>query len=190
MKITTYIATFIAAATLNAEASKVICIGINEYAERSNLEHAENDATVVASIFTAHGHEVTLLTGAAATRSAIAAALKSQPDIVYFAGHGERSRLIAVDGDIEISSLSDSTATFLLDACFIGSSLKASGNVKVLAAARHRAYEADGHGIFTKHLINWLNQGSEFVADEVSSYVAKKIRRETGGSQKPVLGYI
>ncbi|MDA1043749.1 MAG: caspase family protein [Verrucomicrobia bacterium] len=190
MKISTYIATFIAAATLNAQAGKVICIGINEYADRTNLEHAENDALVVANTFKAHGHEVVILTGAAATQAAIAAAIATHPDIVYFAGHGERGRLIAVDGDIEISTFADSKATFLLDACFVGSGLKATGNVKVLAAARHRAYEADGHGIFTKHLINWLNQSGEFIADEVSSYVAKKIRFETGGSQKSVLGYI
>ena len=190
MKIRTYIATLLAAATLGADASSVVCIGINTYAERSNLEHAENDATVVAKTFLALGHDVLTLTGTNATQAAIADALATNPDIVYFAGHGERGRLIAVDGDIAISTFAHSKATFLLDACFVGSSLKTTGNVKVLAAARHRAYEANGHGIFTKHLINWLNQSGEFVADEASTYVAKKIRRETGGSQKSVLGYI
>ena len=51
MKITTHIATFIAAATLTANAGNVVCVGINEYTERTNLEHAENDARSVAAIF-------------------------------------------------------------------------------------------------------------------------------------------
>ncbi len=190
MKITNTIATLIAAATLSVQAGNVVCIGINEYADYSNLEHAENDAAAVAKIFASQGHTVTTLIGAAASRDAILAALATNPDVVYFAGHGERSRLIAADASIELSELADSNATLLLDACFVGSSLKTSGNVKVLAAAKHRAYEFNGHGLFTKHLIDWLNTNGEIVADEVSTYVAKKIRRATGGSQKPVLGYI
>ncbi|MFT5241044.1 MAG: hypothetical protein ACI9X0_002827, partial [Kiritimatiellia bacterium] len=58
MKITTHIATFIAAATLTANAGNVVCVGINEYAERTNLEHAENDARTVAGIFETQGHTV------------------------------------------------------------------------------------------------------------------------------------
>ena len=190
MKITKTIATLIAAATLSAHAGNVVCIGINEYADYSNLEHAENDAATVAKIFASQGHTVTTLIGAEASRDAILAALATNPDVVYFAGHGERDRLIAADASIALSELADSSATLLLDACFVGSSLKADGNVKVLAAAKHRAYEFNGHGLFTKHLIDWLNENGEIVADEVSTYVAKKIRRATGGSQKPVLGYI
>lgn len=190
MKITKTIATLIAAATLSVQAGNVVCIGINEYTDYPSLEHAENDAIAVSKIFATLGHNVTTLIGAEASRDAILAALATQPDVVYFAGHGERDRLIAADAGIALSELAGSSATLLLDACFVGSSLKTSGNVKVLAAARHRAYESDGHGIFTKHLIDWLTANGDIVADEVSTYVAKKIRSATGGSQKPVLGYI
>ena len=191
MKITKTIATLIAAATLSAQAGNIVCIGINEYTNYSNLEHAENDAATVAKIFASQGHMVTTLIGADASRDAILAALATNPDVVYFAGHGERDRLIAADdSSISLDELAAANATLLLDACFIGSGLKNDGNVKVLAAAKHRAYEFNGHGLFTKHLIDWLTENGEIVADEVSTYVAKKIRRATGGSQKPVLGYI
>jgi hypothetical protein len=190
MKITTHIATFIAAATLTANAGNVVCVGINEYAERTNLEHAENDARTVADIFETQGHTVTTILGADATRDAIRAAITADTDIIYFAGHGISGSLIVADGEFELSYLADSNATLLIDACFIGSGLKLKGNVKVLAAAKRRAFEANGHGLFTKHLIDWLNKGGEFVADEISSYVAAKVRKETGGWQKTVLGYI
>ncbi len=190
MKITTYIAATLAALSINAGAANVLCIGINEYTAYAPLAHAESDALTMAGIFAAQDHAVTTLTGAAATRAAILEALAAKPEIVYFAGHGEKDKLVLADGFIYLNELAETNATMLLDACNIGSGLKDAGSSKVLAAAKHKAFEADGHGLFTKHLIYWMTNGGEFSVEKLGSYLAKKIKRDTGGWQKPVLGYI
>jgi hypothetical protein len=190
MKRTRAIIACFAALVINLQAANILCVGLNEYADYKNLTYAENDAVEVAKFFKAMGHEVTLLTGEAVSRETVLASIKETPEFVYFAGHGEDGNLILGDGIIELSKIATADTMFLLDCCFVGRGLKAQGTMKILAAAEYHAYESDGHGLFTKYLLSWLKDGKEIVGDALTTYLTKNIKEETGGWQKPVLGYI
>ncbi|MEO0361518.1 MAG: caspase family protein, partial [Pseudomonadota bacterium] len=77
-------------------AAYAVVVGIDDYAEFSDLEGAVNDARDIAGALRRRGADVVMLTDAAATRSAIVRAMRDQlakakaGDVVVFtyAGHG------------------------------------------------------------------------------------------------------
>ncbi|MDA0990391.1 MAG: caspase family protein, partial [Verrucomicrobia bacterium] len=156
MKFAKSIITVLIATTISAQSANVLCIGLNEYANYSNLNHAENDATEIASLFESLGHEVTLLTATNVTKDNVTAAIATEPEFIYFAGHGEKGRLILNDGEILLSEIANANTTMFLDCCYVGGELKQVGTMKILAAAEYEAFESDGHGLFTKYLMTWL----------------------------------
>ena len=178
------------ATVISSQAANVLCIGLNEYDNYANLNHAENDATEVAAHFESAGHNVTLLTGESVSKAGVLAALATKPEFIYFAGHGEKGRLIVKDGELALDDIADEDATMLVDCCYVGGDLKTSGKMKIFAAAEHEAFESDGHGLFTKYLLSWLAKGKDVAGDAMTAYLTKNIAAETGGWQKPVLGYI
>jgi len=172
------------------QAETILCVGINEYANYPDLEHAENDAREMGELLKSRGHDVTVLTGKEVTTRNLEAALGDNPAFVYFAGHGRKDRLVVWDGILPLADMRGAEAMILLDCCYIGSSLKSSGSTKILAAAEYEAFESDGHGLFTKYLLNWLRDGKDLNERALKTYLEKNIAKETGGWQKPVLGYI
>ena len=63
--------------------------------------------------------------------------------------------------------------------------------MKILAASQYEAFESGDHGLFTKYLLSWLKDGKSLAAESgLTSYLQKNIGSETGGWQKPVLGFI
>jgi hypothetical protein len=190
MKITKTILRLLLTVTLSANAANVLCIGLNDYEGYPDLKRAESDATAVARVFQGMGHSVTLLSGDSVTSANVMEALAAKPDFVYFAGHGEEGRLMLRDGDVRLSAIADANTMMLLDCCYIGRGLKTSGTMKILAASEQEAFESDGQGLFTKYLVSWLNDGRSVDDAALTRYLEKNIRTETGGWQKPVLGYI
>jgi hypothetical protein len=175
---------------LNARAAAVVCIGLNEYDHYPALKHAEDDASEMARLFQSKGHTVFLLTGEDVTVERVTQSMATQPDIIYFAGHAETGRLMVRDGDVALDTINGGNTTVLLDCCYVGRGLKTSGSVKVIAAAEYEAFEDGAHGLFTKHLLKWLKDGKSLVEDTLTGYLQKQLRAETGGWQKPVLGYL
>lgn len=180
----------ILASAISVNAANVVCIGINDYTSYPDLKHAENDANEVARMFTAMGHSVTVLSGVQATCTNVAAALEGKPAFVYFAGHAETRRLMLQDGEMELSAIADADTMMLLDCCYIGRGLKQSGTMKILAAAEYEAFESGNHGLFTKYLLDWMGRGKDLAETSLTAFLEKHIRAETGGWQKPVLGFI
>lgn len=178
------------AVAMTSQAATVLCIGINNYDQYPDLKRAENDARAMASAFSASGDTVTLLIGAEATMAAVEAALKAKPDYIYFAGHGEEGRLMLPEGPVQLAAIATSDTMLVLDCCYIGRGLKKTGTMKILAASEHEAFERDGHGLFTKHLLDWLTDGKSITDAALTRYLEKNIRADTGGWQKPVLGFI
>ena len=193
MKLLKAIVCVIFAVALSAQAGTVLCIGLNDYTQKKypDLKHAENDATEVAKMFTKLGHEVQVLTSAQVTTANVQKALAAGPDFVYFAGHAETGRLILQDGEIALADVADSGTMMFLDCCYVGRGLKSSGTMKILAASEYEAFESGNHGIFTKYLLSWLKDGKSLAAESgLTAYLQKHIGSETGGWQKPVLGFI
>jgi len=190
MKVLSYITACLVAVAIHVQAADVLCIGLDKYADYSDLKCAENDAAQMASILKEQGHNTTLLTSHNVTRERVLGALKNQSTIVYFAGHGEKEHLVLADGAISLKELAARSSIILLDCCYIGKGLRDTGDTRVLAAAQYEAFEADGHGIFTKYLLKWLTKGKPFPDNHIFDYINKSIKTETGGWQKPVLGYI
>jgi hypothetical protein len=173
-----------------AQADTILCVGINDYANYPDLKHAENDAEEMGKLFRSRGHDVTVLTGEEVTTRNLQDALGKSPAFVYFAGHGKKDRLVVQDGHLPLAEMGGKGAMILLDCCYVGRSLKTSGSTKILAAAEYEAFESDGHGLFTKYLLNWLKDGKGLNEQALTTYLEKNIAEETGGWQKPVLGYI
>ncbi len=177
---------------ISASAANVLCIGLNEYASYDNLNCAENDATQMAKIFKSLGHETTLLTKKNVTRESVLAALQAKPDVVFFAGHGEVDHLVVADGKVLLSEVSTACAgsVVLLDCCYAGNNLKKSGETKFVTAAEYEAFESDGSGLFSKYLSKWVADGNSVSADDMNTYLRKNLSKESGGWQKPVVGYM
>ncbi len=189
MKRIVQIVTCLLGAAIQVQAARVICIGLNNPENYKPLKHAENDAALVAEMLNAQGHATVLLTGAEATREKVLEALQGEKAVVYFAGHGEKDHLVLADGKLMLAELSERAAMMLLDCCYVGGGLRKSGGTTVFAAAQHEAFESDGHGLFTKYLLKWFGGGRSFADEGLAPFVGKGIREETGGWQKPVLGY-
>ena len=175
---------------IGAQADTILCVGINEYANYPDLKHAENDAVAMGTLFKSLGHDAVVLTGKDVTTRKLKDALAIEPAFVYFAGHGEKNRLVVQDGILPLADMAGSATMILLDCCYIGRSLKTSGTTKILAAAEYEAFENDGHGLFTKYLLTWLKDGKGLAENALTKYLKENLARETGGWQKPVLGYI
>ncbi|MDA0577494.1 MAG: caspase family protein [Verrucomicrobia bacterium] len=190
MKLIKAILSVIFAAVVTANAGSVLCIGLNDYTTYTDLKHAENDAAQIAKMFEKLGHTVTLLTRDAVTTASVKQAVAQQPDFIYFAGHAETGRLILNDGEIALADIANANTMMVLDCCYVGRGLKSTGTMKILAASEYEAFESDDHGIFTKYLLSWMKDGKGFATAGMAAYLEKHIRAETGGWQKPVLGYI
>ena len=190
MKTLRAIVTILLAAALSTQAANVLCIGLNDYARYPDLKHAENDAVAMATMFKGMGDTVTLLTGEKANLAAVLSALATKPALVYFAGHAETGRLMLQDGVVELAAIADAGTMMLLDCCYIGRGLKTVGTMKILAASEYEAFESGEHGLFTKYLLTWMGDGKALAGDALTAYLEKNIRAETGGWQKPVLGFI
>jgi hypothetical protein len=178
------------AAAVKLQAANVLCIGLNEYQEYSDLACPEQNVAKMSELLTAHGHKVTTITGKVATRQSVLDAVATRPDMIYFAGHGEKGSIVLADGMLTLKELASGSSFLVLDCCFVGSTLAASGQTKVLAASQHEAFEKRGYGIFTKHILRWVKAGRDLSDDRLASYVHNAVRKESGGWQKPVLGYI
>ena len=175
---------------LQARGDRVLCIGLNESRNYKTLSCAEDDATEMARVLNENGHEATVLTRGQVTRENILKALESKPEMIYFAGHGEKSQLVLSDGQINIDEIAQHTAMMFLDCCYVGKDLGENGGTRVFAAAQYEAFESDGHGLFTKCLLDWMEKGRGLSDGGMTNFVEKSVARETGGWQKPVLGYI
>jgi hypothetical protein len=170
----------------------VVCIGLNQPANYKALKCAEGDAGYVASVLREQGHNTVVLTGQDATREKIISTLDGVKDdqlIVYFAGHGEKGQLILADGPVALNEIAARSTFVVVDCCYVGGALQEEGRTKVFAAAQYEAFETDGHGLFTKYLLKWLNGGRWFGDEGMVEFIRKAIGKETGGWQKPVLGY-
>lgn len=171
-------------------AGSVLCIGLNDYNQYPDLKHAESDAIELAQAFTRLGHVVQTLTGARVTRANVLQALACHPEVVYFAGHAQAGRLNLHDGDLALADIASAGTILVLDCCYVGLGLKASGTVKILAAAEYEAFEVESHGLLTKYLLAWLGDGKCLSAEtELTAYLVNAIGAETGGWQKPVFGF-
>jgi len=190
MKATSHIIAILLGLVVSVNAANVVCIGLNEYSGYKDLKCAENDAARIAALLQEQGHNTTLLIKENVTREKVINALKDESSIVYFAGHGEKGRLVVSDGEIKIEEMASRSAMILLDCCYVGGDLKKAGETKIFAAAEYEAFESDGHGLFTKYLLKWLGKGKAFSDGDMLEYIRKAIRKETGGWQTPVLGYI
>ncbi len=176
-----------------SHAAEVLCIGLNAYgnnAKYKNLKCATNDAATIAARLTREGHDTTLLINENATRDNILKTLNDKNVVVYFAGHGEKDHIVVADGTISLAELSGRCKTLILDCCYVGGSVQKRGKTQIMAAAQYEAFESNGHGLFTKHLLKWLAKGEDFADKDMLENIRKGIRRETGGWQNPVLGYI
>ncbi len=91
---------------------------------------------------------------------------------------------------------------FLMDACYSGFGIQvksdsindATRSIQMLTAGGEldRAFEADGHGLFTRHILSYF-RNSERGAGQVSalklaSFVHRKVKGETSGWQTPRFG--
>jgi uncharacterized caspase-like protein len=103
-------------------------------------------------------------------------------------------------------SMPGSDSLFLIDACYSGYALTdgvaaesiATGDsvYQVITAGGEldRAFEADGYGLFTRHVLNCLrnaaNRGNALVSARwLASIVKQKVASETGGWQTPQFGH-
>ena len=173
-----------------SRAGDVLCIGLNEPDDYAALDCAEKDAREMAESLAARGMDVKLLTGEAVTSKNVSLALEDGPRVVYFAGHGKRDGLVLADAAMPLGQVAQGRALVLLDCCYAGATLASEGSTRVLAAARHEAFEDGGHGLFSKYLLEWLKDGRDLADERMVPYVRNGITRETGGWQRPVLGYL
>ena len=186
----TQIAACFLALSVAATAAEYVCIGVNNSEGYPSLKWAEQDAVLMANLLKDQGHTVTLLIGADATIEAVKSSVAEKQARVYFAGHGEADSLVLADGRAKVSDFASDASLLLLDCCYIGSSVRDAGTTRTLAAAQHEAFEGKEHGLFSKYLLSWVQKGKELSDDALAQYVQKGIKRETGGWQRPVLGYI
>ena len=166
LKITQAVIACFSVLVLGVQADTILRVGINEYANYPDLKHAENDAMEMGTLFESLGHEMIVLTGEDVTTDNLRGALPRSCILQDMAGLG---------------------AMMLLDCCYVGRSLKTSGMTKILAAAEYEALESDGHGLFTKYLLNWLKDGNGLAEKALTYYLKANISTETGAWQKPVL---
>ena len=92
---------------------------------------------------------------------------------------------------------------FLTDACFSGFGLAGvdtrdaleGRSVQILTAGREKdlAFESDGHGVFTRHVLDCLqgrNSRGVVSVTKLASLVTNGVSHETGGWQKPQFGRV
>jgi hypothetical protein len=90
---------------------------------------------------------------------------------------------------------------FLMDACYSGFAaddpssdrrpVSASKGSQILTAgsSKDRAFEADGHGLFTRHVLTYFRYAEKMKRPasgaNLASYVIPSVKKETGGWQTP-----
>jgi len=92
---------------------------------------------------------------------------------------------------------------FIMDSCYSGFGISvatdstdwtSSRSIQMLTAggALDRAFEADGHGLFTRYILNYFHRSggrdSGVSALKLAAYVRNRVRRETSGWQTPHFG--
>jgi uncharacterized caspase-like protein len=92
---------------------------------------------------------------------------------------------------------------FIMDSCYSGFGISvatdstdwtSSRSIQMLTAggALDRAFEADGHGLFTRYILNYFQRpggrDSGVSALKLAAYVRNRVRRETSGWQTPHFG--
>jgi uncharacterized caspase-like protein len=109
----------------------------------------------------------------------------------------------------ELTSISDSMpnrhSLFLVDACYSGYGISdrpsaddTRRSLQILTAGGRmdRAFESDGHGLFTRHVLNYLrgvndrSPRSEVSVSEMARLVRSEVASETGGWQSPRYGSV
>jgi hypothetical protein len=169
-------------------AGVALCIGMGEYHSRDKLRWAETDAVAMGAALDKNGYRVICLTREDATVAAVSAALSKDPALVYFAGHCVDSALQLRDGTLAIPEVARHTRFMFLDCCYAGEDLAGEGGTVVFAAGEGYAFEAGHHGLFTRHLLDWINRESPSRKEGLVRYVARRVARETGDWQRPVVG--
>jgi len=114
--------------------------------------------------------------------------LAAKPALVYFAGHCIDSALQLRDGTVAIPEVARQTRFMLLDCCYAGNDLAEEGGTVVFAAGIGYAFEAGRHGLFTRHLLDWMNRDRPSRKEGMVRYVSRRVARETGDWQRPVVG--
>ncbi len=92
---------------------------------------------------------------------------------------------------------------FIMDSCYSGFGISvatdstdwtSSRSIQMLTAggALDRAFEADGHGLFTRYILNYFHRSGGrdggVSALKLAAYVRNRVRRETSGWQTPHFG--
>ena len=169
----------------------VVCIGVDDAAgTRNAVRRAESDAVAVGSALKANGYKVRLLTSHDASPDAIRAALALKPALIYYAGHARDEQLLLRNGTVDVETLAQHTRVMILDCCYLGEALRNEGSAVVFAAGEGYAFEAGGNGLFTRSLLRWLRGGRKRYRMGLVDFVIDRVRHETGGWQKPVLGWL
>lgn len=167
---------------------KAVCIGIGEYSDNDPLRWSETDAVAIATALRKNGYDVICLTRSAANIATVRRAMAVQPMLVYFAGHSRDGNLLLSDGSLPVSQIAQQTRVMLLDCCYVGSDLKKQGNTVVFAASNDYAFESSGNGLFTRHVLDWIQSDRKKNGSTLVSYVSSRVTAETGGWQRPVVG--
>ena len=100
-------------------------------------------------------------------------------------------------------AMSNRHSLFIMDSCYSGFGISvatdstdwtSSRSIQMLTAggALDRAFEADGHGLFTRYILNYFRRSggrnSGVSALKLAAYVRTRVRRETSGWQTPHFG--
>ncbi|MBL7077580.1 MAG: caspase family protein [Kiritimatiellae bacterium] len=100
-------------------------------------------------------------------------------------------------------AMSNRHSLFIMDSCYSGFGISvatdstdwtSSRSIQMLTAggALDRAFEADGHGLFTRYILNYFHRSGRrdggVSALKLAAYVRNGVRRETSGWQTPHFG--
>ncbi|NQU38982.1 MAG: caspase family protein [Lentisphaerae bacterium] len=102
-----------------------------------------------------------------------------------------------------VEAMPNRHSLFIMDSCYSGFGINvatsstdwtSSRSIQMLTAggALDRAFEADGHGLFTRYILNYFHRSggrdSGVSALGLASYVRNRVRKETSGWQTPHFG--
>jgi uncharacterized caspase-like protein len=100
-------------------------------------------------------------------------------------------------------AMSNRHSFFIMDSCYSGFGISvatdstdwtSSRSIQMLTAggALDRAFEADGHGLFTRYILNYFHRSGRrdggVSALKLAAYVRNRVSRETSGWQTPHFG--
>lgn len=102
-----------------------------------------------------------------------------------------------------VEAMPNCHSLFIMDSCYSGfgisvatrsTSWSSSRSIQMLTAggALDRAFEADGHGLFTRYILNYFHRSgksdSAVSALKLAAFVRNGVRKETAGWQTPHFG--